>query len=68
MLTQREYEVLELAARGLSNQAISEKLCVDYRTVRQHLVNIYGKLNIDKSHHKRVSAVLYFLKNLHQTE
>lgn len=68
MLTKREYEVLELAAQGLSNKEISEKLCVDYSTVRQHIVNIYSKLNIDKSHHKRVSAVLYFLKNLHQTE
>jgi len=37
MLSDREMEVLKLAAKGLSNQDIAEKLCLSIRTVQGHL-------------------------------
>jgi DNA-binding NarL/FixJ family response regulator len=45
-LTPRELDVLKLAARGLSNQKIAAELGIGERTVRQHLMNIYGKMGV----------------------
>jgi len=45
-LTERELEVLRLAARGLTNKAIAASLNLSDRTVQGHLANIYGKLNV----------------------
>lgn len=45
-LTQREVEVLELTARGLSNEKIADQLRIGTRTVRQHLTHIYDKLGV----------------------
>ncbi|MDQ0945740.1 response regulator transcription factor [Streptomyces sp. V1I1] len=36
-------EVLRLAARGLSNRQIGERLSISNRTVGHHLVHIYDK-------------------------
>jgi DNA-binding NarL/FixJ family response regulator len=43
-LTSRELEVLQLAARGLSNDAIAASLIVTRATVKFHLRNAYAKL------------------------
>ena len=48
-LTQREQEVLELLAQGLSVKQISEKLFVVEKTIRKHLEHIYEKLQVDGS-------------------
>lgn len=45
-LTERELEVLRLAARGLTNRAIGLDLGISDRTVQGHLANIYGKLAV----------------------
>ncbi|PIE56080.1 MAG: helix-turn-helix transcriptional regulator [Desulfobulbus propionicus] len=45
-LSNREYEVAGLVARGLSNQAIAKELAITERTVKAHLGNIYEKTNI----------------------
>lgn len=42
-LTDREVEVLRLAARGLSNRAIAGELSLSDRTVGHHLAHIYDK-------------------------
>jgi DNA-binding NarL/FixJ family response regulator len=43
-LTEREREVLDLLADGLSNAAIAERLFVSVHTVRNHIANLSAKL------------------------
>jgi DNA-binding NarL/FixJ family response regulator len=43
-LTEREHEVLRLAARGYTNKAIGVQLTISDRTVQGHLAKIYDKL------------------------
>ena len=57
-LTQREQEVLELLAQGLSVKQISEKLFVVEKTIRKHLEHIYEKLQVDGSR----GAIIKFRK------
>ncbi len=45
-LTDRELEILTLIARGLSNATIAEELVISLKTVRNHVSNIYGKLQV----------------------
>ncbi len=45
-LTEREREVLDLVAQGLDNLAISRRLTVSPKTVRNHLSNILTKLQV----------------------
>lgn len=45
-LSRREREVAGLAARGLSNRTIAERLTVSVRTVEGHLDRVYAKLGI----------------------
>jgi pimeloyl-ACP methyl ester carboxylesterase/DNA-binding CsgD family transcriptional regulator len=45
-LSNRELEVLELVAAGLSNDEIASRLYVSVRTVERHLSNIYVKLRV----------------------
>jgi DNA-binding NarL/FixJ family response regulator len=46
-LTDRELDVLRLAARGLTNRAIGHELGISHRTVQGHMANIYGKLMVN---------------------
>jgi DNA-binding NarL/FixJ family response regulator len=57
-LTDREIEVLRLAARGLTNKGIGQALGISARTVQGHLANVYGKLNVNS----RTEAVTEALK------
>jgi DNA-binding NarL/FixJ family response regulator len=45
-LTEREHEVLELIARGDNNQKIAERLVIANKTVRNHVSNIFSKLQV----------------------
>jgi pimeloyl-ACP methyl ester carboxylesterase/DNA-binding CsgD family transcriptional regulator len=46
LLSERELEVLRLAAAGHDNQAIAERLVLSIRTVERHLQNVYVKLDL----------------------
>ena len=45
-LTEKEIETAELAAKGLTNKEIAQKLFISENTVKLRLKNIFGKLNI----------------------
>jgi DNA-binding NarL/FixJ family response regulator len=45
-LTEREREVLDLVARGLTNAAIARQLVVSDKTVRNHVSNVFAKLHV----------------------
>jgi DNA-binding NarL/FixJ family response regulator len=45
-LTDREHEVLDLLAQGLSNSAIAARLRISDKTVRNHVSNIFTKLAV----------------------
>jgi LuxR family maltose regulon positive regulatory protein len=53
-LSERELEVLRFIAAGLSNKKITEELFISMSTVKTHLRNIYGKLNV----HSRTEAIV----------
>ena len=57
-LTERELEVLKLAAKGVSNRNIAETLGLSDRTVQAHLSHIFKKLTVAS----RTEAILYSLK------
>lgn len=65
-LTERERDVLALMAEGRSNAAISRHLRVSGKTVETHVTNIFNKLNLlpTLDHHRRVLAVLTYLRTL----
>jgi two-component system, NarL family, response regulator LiaR len=57
-LTEREVEVLRLAAKGMSNRDISRELCISIRTVQTHLSNVFNKLGVGS----RTEAVVLGLR------
>jgi DNA-binding NarL/FixJ family response regulator len=56
-LTQRELQVLQLAANGLSNKELAGKLVISEKTVKNHTANIFSKLQVND----RTQAILYGL-------
>ena len=60
VLSERELEVLGLAARGCDNTEIALRLVLSVRTVERHLHNTYGKLGLSGSS-ARTAAVARIL-------
>ena len=58
-LTSREMDVLSCIAKGFSNQDIAQALFVSEQTVKNHLTNIFRKLNVND----RTQALIYVLKH-----
>jgi DNA-binding NarL/FixJ family response regulator len=58
-LTYREIEVLECICQGKSNQETAQKLYLSEKTVKNHLTNIFRKINVSD----RTQAVLYAIKH-----
>lgn len=58
-LTDREMEVLLLLAKGKTNKQIAEELFVAIKTVKVHVSNILGKLEVED----RTQAVIYAFEN-----
>lgn len=57
-LTDREMEVLKLAARGMTNREIARELTISIRTAQAHLSHIFSKLEVGS----RTEAVLRALR------
>ena len=47
-ISEREYQVLEQLAEGLSNQEIADRLFVSANTVKTHLARLYAKLDVSR--------------------
>lgn len=47
-ISQREMEVLQLMAAGMSNQEIADSLFISQHTVKSHSSNLYSKLNVKR--------------------
>jgi NarL family two-component system response regulator LiaR len=58
-LTEREMEVLLLMAQGNSNQEIADQLYIALKTVKVHVSNVLGKLEVQD----RTQAVIYAFKH-----
>lgn len=58
-LTTRELDVIACIAKGFSNQDIAQALFVSEKTVKNHLTNIFRKLNVND----RTQALIYVLKH-----
>jgi len=46
-LSERELEVLQYIAEGLTNREIADRLYISLNTVKVHARNIYGKVNVN---------------------
>lgn len=58
-LSAREIEVLQLVGRGMSNAEIARELFLSEKTVKNHLTNIFRKIQVTD----RTQAVLYAIKH-----
>jgi DNA-binding NarL/FixJ family response regulator len=58
-LTKREVEVLKLLAEGLFNKEIAYTLAISEKTVKNHVSNIFKKINVSD----RTQAAVYAIKN-----
>lgn len=58
-ITEKEYEVIQLVADGLSNQEISDKLFLSAGTVRNYISTILDKLEI----RDRTQLAIFYLKH-----
>ncbi len=56
-LTEREVDVLNLIAKGHSNQGISDTLCISLNTVKTHIKNIFQKLEVEDRTQAAMKAV-----------
>lgn len=59
ILSERELEVLRLIAKGLLNKEIAKTLYISEKTVKNHVSNIFKKLNVSD----RTQAAIYALKH-----
>ncbi len=58
-LTKREIEVLKLLTVGMYNKEVAEKLSISERTVKNHVSNIFKKINVTD----RTQAAVFAIRN-----
>jgi DNA-binding NarL/FixJ family response regulator len=54
-ITKREKEILDLICKGHLNEEIADRLCISIHTVKNHISNLYDKLDVPN----RLQAVLW---------
>ncbi len=59
-LTQREQQILSLVSVGVSNEDISDRLCISLNTVKTHMYNIFKKIDVSN----RLQAALWAARHL----
>jgi NarL family two-component system response regulator LiaR len=67
-LTERETEVLRLLARGKSNKQIAAELVIGEKTVKTHVSNILGKLQVASRTQAALHAVRIGLVDMDEVE
>ncbi len=65
-LSERETEVVILAARGLSNRLIAQELFISEATVKRHLANIYQKIGVSSRNDAVRTALVEQWIGLHE--
>ena len=58
-LTKREREILVLITKGKLNKEIANELNITERTVKNHIANLFKKINV----YDRTQAAVYAIKN-----
>jgi DNA-binding NarL/FixJ family response regulator len=58
ILSEREFEVMEMVSLGLLNKEIADKLECEETTIKKHLQHIYPKLEVQN----RTEATIKFLR------
>ena len=58
-MTNREIEVLKLIAEGMINKEIAKSLFISEKTVKNHISNIFKKLDVND----RTQAAIYAFKH-----
>lgn len=58
-LTKREIQVLKMVAEGMFNRDIAERLEISERTVKNHIANIFKKIQVSD----RTQAAVFAIKN-----
>ena len=61
ILTEREFEIMQLLVKGYSNYKIAETLVISIHTVKAHIESIYRKLQV---HNKVQAAIRAYSLNL----
>ena len=63
-LTEREGDIIRLVAQGLSNHDIAQELFISEKTVKTHISNILGKLNLSDRTQLAIFAIKHGLVEL----
>nr|WP_246210837.1 HD domain-containing phosphohydrolase [Phytoactinopolyspora alkaliphila] len=58
-LTERQVEVLQLVARGLSNREVADRLVISRRTAENHVQDVYTKIGVST----RAAAALFAMEH-----
>lgn len=64
-LTKREVEVLQLITEGLLNKEIAQALSISEKTVKNHVSNIFRKINVCDRTQAAVYAIKKHIVNIH---
>ena len=65
LLTDRELELLKLLALGMLNKEIAERLSITERTVKNHVSNIFKKIDVSDRTQAAVFAIRNQLVDIH---